>query len=327
MGIAFAGPWIGEFGWEIMMWVPYLRKLSHDYDKMYISTFPGVEALYSGFHCAVEFIPHGYTERTDDWTNPAKAPSPLSIPDDVTDVIKMIKQYKVDGEYIRYGSPVIKDVAVLFHARGIEEGAFKNWPVEKWEVLVKEFPGAISIGSNNDLHVPGTQDCRSVSLDSLEHLMDLIASAAIVIGQSSGVMHLASLCGTPQLVWADNKTYFNEPLEKRYKETWNPFGTRVTWVDCDNWNPDPEQILQALKPRNTPTPQVLNSIHQAVESKHYIVATAWIGEKDGGQSVLTNCETVNFPGGALDKAGELLSASMRSSIAKSQAERIPKSWL
>lgn len=321
MKIGFAGPWVGEFGWEIMTWVPYLRKLSRDYEKMYISTFPGMEALYTGFHCEVEFIPHGITERTDDWMNVAtNYPEGLS---DVTDYFTMIKQYKVDGEYVRYGSPVIPDVGVLFHARGIEKGSFKNWGCDKWEQLAKEFPGVISIGSGADLCVSGT---RSFTNMDLAALMDVIASAAIVIGQSSGLMHLASMCGTPQLVWADNKTYFNERLETRYKETWNPFHTRVTWVNCDNWNPDPEQILDALKPKNVPTPQVLSSIHNAVESAHYIIATAWTEEKDGEQAIRTNCETVNFPGGALDKAGELLAASMRGSIAKAQAERKPRSW-
>lgn len=321
--VAFAGPCIMEFGWEIMTWVPYLRKLSHDYEKMYISTFPGMEALYTGFHCEVVFQPHEYPDRTDDWMNPVIAPTPLQVPDDVTCVLKMIKQYKVDGEYVRYGSPVEKDVAVLFHARGIDKGSFKNWPAEKWEVLAKEFPGAKSIGSGKDLYVFDTTDSMSLPL---YRLINVIASAAIVIGQSSGVMHLASLCGTPQLVWADNKTYFNEPLEKRYKETWNPFNTRVTWIDCDNWNPEPQQILDALKPKIAPTPQVLSTLEEAVKSGHYIVATAWMEDKDGKAGVRSNCETVNFPGGALDKAGELLTASIRSSIAKAQAERIPRSW-
>ncbi len=324
--VAFAGPCIMEFGWEIMTWVPYLRKLSHDYEKMYISTFPGMEALYTGFHCEVEFIPHEYPDRTDDWMNSAiyqYDPDHWHTPDSVTDHIRMIKRYKVDGEYVRYGSPVIPEVGVLFHARGIDRFSFKNWPVGKWEQLAKGFPGVISIGTKDDLHVPGTRDCKGAALGEL---MDCIASAAIVIGQSSGLMHLASLCGTPQLVWADNKTYFNEPLEKRYKETWNPFNTRVTWIDCDNWNPDPQQILDALKPKIAPTPQVLSTLEEAAKSGHYIVATAWMEDKDGKAGVRSNCEPVNFPGGALDKAGELLTASIRSSIAKAQAERIPRSW-
>jgi hypothetical protein len=282
-----------------------------------------MEALYTGFHCEVEFLPHEYQKRTDDWMNPVIAPSPSAIPNDVTCVLKMIKEYRVDGEYVRYGSPVIKDVSVLFHARGIEKASFKNWGRDKWEQLAKEFPGAISIGTKDDLHVAGTRDCRGIELGKL---MDLIASAALVIGQSSGVMHLASLCGTPQLAWGDHKAYFGESLEKRYKQTWNPFGTRVTWNRCSNWNPDPQQILDALKPKQAPTPQVLSNLQQAVESGHYIVATAWMGDKDGKPGVLANCETVNFPGGALDRAGELLSASMRGSIAKAQAERFPISW-
>jgi hypothetical protein len=277
-----------------MTWVPYLRKRSREYEKMVVITFPGMEALYSGFHCEVEFQPHEYLSRTDDWMRVADAQLNSTYQDDATDRIAPIKQYKVDGEYVRYGSPVIPSVAVLFHARGIEKVSYRNWSIEKWEVLAKEFPGAISIGTKNDMHVPGTRDCRDMALGSL---MDLIASAAIVIGQSSGVMHLAALCDVPRLVWGDNKTYFNELQEKRYKETWNPLHTRVTWIPCDNWDPEPEQILDALKPKNVPAPQVA-----------------------------TNCVGVGFPDNRLDQAGELLEKEIRSSIAKAKAERIPKSW-
>jgi hypothetical protein len=321
MGIVFAGPWIGEFGWEIMIWVPYLRKLSWEYEKMYISTFEGVEALYSGFHCPVEFVPHGYPCRTDDWMNTAAAIPSFA---DNIEYITSIKQYKVDGKYVRYGSPVVQDAAVLFHARGIRTAVFKNWAVEKWAVLAEEFPSAISIGSKDDLHVPGTKDARGLSLGSL---MDLIASASIVIGQSSGVMHLASMCGTQHVVWADSKTYFSESLEKRYKETWNPFGTPVIWIDCDNWDPEPRQIMTALKPKHSiPDTRVLSAVYDAVQSGQYIIGVAHMGEKDNKPAVIAKSIGINFPDGMLEQAEEHLTKSVRGSIAKAKAERMPVSW-
>lgn len=321
MGIAFAGPWIGEFGWEILTWVPYLRKLSRDYEKMIISTFPGVEALYTGFHCELEFHPHSYPERVDDW---------VEYPDGEVHLwphdhhIKPIKQYKVDGEYVRYGSPIVQDAVVSFHARGIQTAAFKNWSVQKWGELAKEFPRAISIGSKNDLHVAGTKDARGMSLGSL---MDLIASSSMVIGQSSGVMHLASMCCTPHLVWADNKTYFNEPLQKRYEETWNPFGTPVTWVDCDNWDPEPGQIVAALKPKHSaPDTRVLSAIYDAVQSGRYILAVAHVAEKDDKAAVIAKSIGINFPDSMLEQAEEYLTKSVKGWVAKAKAERMPESW-
>jgi hypothetical protein len=334
--IAFAGPWIGEFGWEIMTWVPYLRKLSHDYDKMYISTFPGVEALYSGFHCEIEFMPRGHDCRLDEWESrelwhdilmEASAGNVTNENWEAyqTNHITPIKKYHIDGEYARYGSPVVKDVAVLFHARGIEKRAFKNWSREKWTRLAKEFPGAGSIGSLDDLMVSGGdvahRDCRG---EKLQNQMDLIASASIVIGQSSGIMHLALMCGTPIATWGDCNN-FGESLEKRYKETWNPFHTPVTWIG-DTWDPDPEDIMAALKPKNVPAPQVLSILHDAVESGQYIISTAWMGERDGKEAVFTGCSAMSFPDDRLDQAAEQMTKDVNGAISKAKAERIPVSW-
>lgn len=320
--IAFAGPWIGEFGWEIMTWIPYLRKRSRDYEKMFVSTFEGMEPLYIGFHCEVEFKPHDYNERVDDWTT--RGMMPCSV--DTTDIIKPIKEYRVDGEYVRYGSPVIKDVSVLFHARGIEKGSFKNWDIEKWEALAEKFPGAASIGTRDDLHVPGTVDGRDIAFHG--NLRDVIASASIVIGQSSGVMHLASMCGTPHLVWGDDRLKnFGESLEKRYAETWNPFGTPVTWVSCEKpWDPEVDQILDALRPKSIPDPRTLDLVKRAVESEHYTIAVAYMGEKDGKDALYAQAGGTGFPDAWLDKAEKDLLDTVKGSISTARAERRPVSW-
>lgn len=327
--IAFCGPWIGEFGWEIMTWVPYLRMLSHDYDKMYISTFEGIEALYSGFHCPVEFVPHGYPERVDDWMNTVVVHPPT--PKDVTERIGVIKEYRVEGEYVRYGSPVVKDVGVLFHARGIEKGASKNWALEKWEKLAGHFPGAICIGAAQDVNVwrklqdwTLRQDARSASLPQL---IDLIASVAVVIGQSSGVMHLALMCGTPIVTWGDCNN-FGDTLKNRYMETWNPFGTPVTWVG-DTWDPEPEQVMEAIRPTVNirPPEKVLRSIHDAVESGHYLVAVAYAKEAEGKMAIVSTCEAVEFPDVLLDKAYDDIGKTIKGAIAQAQSERTPASWV
>lgn len=333
--VAFAGPWIGEFGWEIMTWVPYLRNLSHDYDKMYISTFEGVEALYTGFHCELEFVPHKGQERTDDWMYTAETAQEIrtctdnhGIKVDITDHIKPIKEYRigakggVEGEYVRYGSPVVKDVGVLFHARGIEKGASKNWPREKWKKLAENFPGARCIGSDADQIV--TEFAWTTS--DLSLLMDVIASAAVVIGQSSGVMHLALMCGTPIVTWGDCNN-FGDTLKNRYMETWNPFGTSVTWVG-DTWDPEPEQIMEAIRPTVNikPTEKVLRAIHNAAQSKKYIVAVAYAEEKEGRVAIMSSCEDVGFPDNLLEQAVKDLGKSINGAISQAKEERTPASW-
>lgn len=316
--IAFAGPWYGEFGWEIMTWQFYLRKLSHDYDKMYVSTFDGIEALYSGFHCEVEFLPHNHPGRAQDWRDLEIIE--FTIPDEVTDHIKPIKQYKTDGEYVRYGTSKDRSLEILFHARGIPGCAFKNWGPDKWAEVASAFPKGASIGTDADLHIPGTEDKRGIPL---QELMDLMAGAQVVVGQSSGVMHLASLCGTRHVVWADSKTYFGRPLEMRYRQDWNPLETTVTWVDTEAWDPEPDEVQKAIlygSSASRPTDNILKHLKSATESSRYIVSVAYIGTKDEKETIESFCEAVQFPNDRLVTALEQMKGNLDQIVNESGIE-------
>ena len=48
----------------------------------------------------------------------------------------------------------------------------------------------------------------------------------VVIGQSSGPMHLASLCRVPHAVWGHHRLY------QRYADTWNPHKTVMEYHSC-----------------------------------------------------------------------------------------------
>lgn len=316
---AYAGPWIGELGWEIMVWQAYLRLMSHDLDKMIISTFPGMEALYTDFHCDVEFMPHDHPGRALEWRDTSMVATPdftsYTAP---VGFIKPIKQYRAEGEFVRYGTPKSREIEILFHARGISKASFKNYPEQMWAEVASGFPKAASIGTERDHHIPGTEDRRGIPL---QDLMDLIAGAQVVVGQSSGAMHLATLCGTRHVVWGDDKTYFSEPLEKRYRETWNPFGTPVTWVDCDNWRPPAEKIVSSMLAggRGAPVPSIIKVLKQATESGRYMVAIAYIKNEDDKETIETTCETVDYPNGELLKSIEELKERMDALVVKSGA--------
>ena len=198
-------PWIGEFGWELMAWQARCRKIARDYDKAVTCSFEGMEALYKDFS---EFLTHDRPNRS------------VGFPH---------KDYRVGGEFIKFGSPKrVKDI--LIHARGCGRSSFKNY--KNWSKVKLD---AGWIGTGQDLFFG--DDLRDLDL---QDLMDIIAGAKVVIGGSSGVMHLASLCGTPLVVWGDDRTYFGETLENRYKETWNPFGVEVEWLN--GWQPKASEI-------------------------------------------------------------------------------------
>ena len=221
--IEFA-PWYGELGWEIMSWAPTCRKIALDYDQVIVSGFEGMAPLYEDF--ATEFRPHGKTGRTLDYP----------------------KAYRPDGIYYRYGRPQNAAICqeVLIHARGISRKNSINY--RKWPELIELFtalPLTVGfIGSKSDDYVPGCYDFRGIDL---QKLMDRIAKAKLVVGVSSGIMHLAAACGTDLVVWGDSRTYFSETLEKRYKLTWNPFSVKVGWIKAENWQPEPKEIIRSIE--------------------------------------------------------------------------------
>lgn len=217
-------PWYGELGWEIMSWAPFCRKIAMEYDSVMISSFEGMRPLYTDF--ATEFLPHNGQSRG----------------------LKYPKMYRSKGIYRRYGRPENAQICqdILIHGRGIRRKNSINY--RQWPELVKQFmalPETLGfIGSELDQYVPGCIDFRGIGL---QKLMDRIAAAKLIIGCSSGIMHLAAACGTDIVVWGDSRTYFSETLEQRYKITWNPFNVKVGWIKADDWQPEPEEIIRKIE--------------------------------------------------------------------------------
>jgi len=78
--------------------------------------------------------------------------------------------------------------------------------------------------------------------------MDNMAATRLVVGPSSGPMHLASLCGTPHLVWTDQIRYSAIQVNnrKRYETLWNPFCTPCWVLDTQGWAPLPSFVLEEI---------------------------------------------------------------------------------
>jgi len=217
--------WRGEFGWEIMTWAPWCRRLAQSYDEVIVTSFADMQPLYADF--ATEFRSHGEKNRC------------LNYP----------KHYHVPGLHHRYGRPQEAGTSfeILIHARGVGRKSsinYRFWPqVSK---LIEQYTWSYAwIGDRGDLYEPGGGiDMRGLEL---QKLMDIIAASRLVIGVSSGVMHLAAACGTDLIVWGDRRTYFGETLETRYKATWNPHNVQVGWINADDWQPDPQRIIEEIE--------------------------------------------------------------------------------
>jgi len=223
-------PWYGELGWEIMSWAPYCRMQAKGRDSVIVTSFEGMAPLYADF--ATGFKSHGQAGRGLDYP----------------------KMYRPNGIYHKYGRPeqCAYSFDCLIHARGISRKSTINY--RGWGdllALIKKMPMTCAvIGSAKD-HNPydlwDVQGFRNVDLRGLElqKLMNQISHARLVVGVSSGLMHLAAACGTNIVTWGDRRTYFGETLEQRYKVTWNPFDVKVGWLD--GWQPGPERIAEKVK--------------------------------------------------------------------------------
>ena len=266
--ILVAGPWIGEFGYELFRWQGVVRQAVQEgnYDTVIVAARPGHEVLYQDFCTdfrpfAADINPCEGRFNTKE-TNLEELTQNLFADVAPFRIMCPLEKYMddMDQAFVKFGECCpTRGLNVLLHARAIQVGDSsamvrdgknvkenRNWAYEQWCGMAKWLQKHMGvtvgcIGSPSaSHHIPGTRDCRGVSLEQLAHL---VSSSDVVVGPSSGPIHFASLCGTPQFVWG------SPHLHKRYTQTWNPFNTKVHFhaVD-DRWDPDLHQLSLEFKP-------------------------------------------------------------------------------
>jgi ADP-heptose:LPS heptosyltransferase len=135
---------------------------------------------------------------------------------------------------------------VVIHARSETRyrQLYKNWPVENYVKVLKQlgYPKAACIGTSA-YRIPRCDDLRGVPLKKLFNVM---ASAKVVMGPSSGPMHLAHLCGAPIVVWTglEHQKAINGTNKDRYKKLWRAWDTPVRIVE--GWQPSPKAVARAV---------------------------------------------------------------------------------
>lgn len=212
----------GEFGWEIIHWQAYCRKESRKYDQTFFISVNESDALYT------DFANKGMVRA------------------DVT--LAWVKDRLIpfeEQEFIKFGDEPNSTFDILIHARNARVSS-KNYPIEMWSSVVQQLPQEYKVASIGTaaFHVPETHDLRNITLD---RLMNFMAGAKVILGPSSGPIHLATLCGCPQVVWGDGRTWRGQLLKDRYETSWNPFGTPATYLEQEHWQPEPEQVVEATR--------------------------------------------------------------------------------
>jgi len=247
-----AKPWVGEFGWELFTWQAYLRTISKT-NQLTVCVKRGKEILYQDF--AHNVIPCDF-DTTDenmylgnvtnyDDTHFKKYPKEYQH-QMLIDPSNPIDYLFVPPTFIKYGSFLEeRKYDVLYHARTTNKlnTGDRNWPTDKWAKLLSKFSGKsiAAIGTKQGAeHIIG-DDLRGIDLSEL---VNFIRSSTVVIGPSSGPIHLSALCGTPQVVWTQHvyAPSIKGTNEDRYKTIWNPFNTPVEVIQGQNWNPSVETV-------------------------------------------------------------------------------------
>jgi hypothetical protein len=161
-----------------------------------------------------------------------------------------------DGPTFYYVKP-----SIFVHARNLGKvwydrkcvGGTRNWPSDKWNALVNSISNPInkifvsSVGSiDGAINIDNTIDMRGIWVN---HLCEFLRQAKVVVGPSSGPMHLAMLCGCPTVVWTHKikeKSLDGHTNRWRYEQFMNPFQTPVTVIDRFGWNPPVEEVAKAV---------------------------------------------------------------------------------
>lgn len=258
-----AGPYVGEFGHELMDWQPWVRAQVARYDEVHVITYPGRDYLYPGcrvhYHdVALEAAGYRYGRLTPARTKEMahKKAAELGLKDyDVMTAVNICTSYHrrffLPAKFELLGQPPapvqIQDLA--FHFRQVrKEGPdqTRNYPLESCDRLA-DFCRArglkfFCVGHPRYSYCPpGVEDRRT---EDLEASVAAIRSVRLLAGELSGPMHLAQLCGTAILVWADGQWRLDDC------QRWNVFRVPTYIVARDTFRPEPEtvgaKILEAM---------------------------------------------------------------------------------
>jgi hypothetical protein len=257
--ILVAGPYVGEFGHELMDWQPWVRAQIPLHDEVHVITYPGRDYLYPG--CRVHYhevaletagYKHGRFTPAQLETMARKKAAELGLKNyDLMTALHLCTHYHqrflLPAKFERLGQPPaageIRDVA--FHFRQVKKTGpdqTRNYPLEMCDRVV-EFCRAqglsfFCIGHPRYAYCPaGVEDRRTEDLGAS---VAAIRSARLLAGELSGPMHLAQLAGTPILIWADGQWRLDNC------ERWNVFHVPTYIVANDTHQPEPERVGEKI---------------------------------------------------------------------------------
>ena len=267
MSTLYAGPYCGEFGFEIMTWQANVRARAEQFDRVIVGCHDSSQGLYRDFASGFFSVP--YEPNTSGSGRVGKGEYDLKRQFERLVVTggSWMQGEVLDprhGKFIKYGTAMWEArhrADVVIHARHMRKGAPKDYnlrrsaPQEWWDELVAklmDITGDVcAIGlSECSLCPRGAVDLRGVSLEAV---MRVLSNRKVIIGPSSGPIHLAALCDCPQVVWTNPERklgYDRRSVRERLEKYWNPFKVQVEIIPVEEsgkewyWMPDQDEVLQ-----------------------------------------------------------------------------------
>lgn len=257
--ILVAGPYVGEFGHELMDWQAWVRAQVPRYEQVHVITYPGRDFLYPG--CTVHYhdvaletagYKHGRFSPAHLASMAHKKAAELGLKNyDLMTALNICTSYHqrllLPAKYELLGTPPaaseMRDVA--FHFRQVKKDGpdqSRNYTPEHCDQVV-EFCRAqglsfFCIGHPRYSYCPaGVEDRRT---EDLAASVAAIRSTRLLAGELSGPMHLAQLAGTPILIWAPGQWRLDNC------ERWNIFHVPTYIVSNEIQPPLPETVGQKI---------------------------------------------------------------------------------
>ena len=245
------GPWVGEFGFELIWWSPAVRaaaRVDHEAGRRVVVSAPATSEWLYEF--ADEFVPlmgkHVPVEadRHIGWLDLPSICRPRGSAGHIgggRQAAPLPWEHRFLGGEPDRSAP---DVMIAF--RPEKHRAGKAYPPDMCAALVSELESrGFSVGcfgGPDNWHFGSGPDFRGAPL---RRQCALLAATRCAAGPSSGTMHLASLCRTPYVTWYATTTKQSRQSRKIHKETWNPFGTEVTFLR--KMPPSHTEVADAVK--------------------------------------------------------------------------------
>jgi hypothetical protein len=261
--ILVAGPYVGEFGHELMDWQAWVRGRVGHYREVHVITFPGRDYLYPGCQVHYHDVPLEKAGYRHGRMNPAhlkemakRMAAELGLRDyDLMTPLHVCTHYHrrflLPAKFELLNRPPAADVFrdIAFHFRSVKkEGPdrTRNYPPEMCDRLVavcrEQGLSLCCVGHPRYSYCPaGVEDLRA---ENLGISATAISSARLLVGELSGPIHLAQLCGVPIVIWADGQWRLDNC------ERWNVFRVPTYVVANDTHRPNPvlvgRRIVEAM---------------------------------------------------------------------------------